>query len=133
MMTDPVADMLTRIRNANMRRKKKTHVPYSKLKEAILDVMKREGFIANYRVLEPRNLAYKILEVHLKYDEEGNPVIPQLKRESKPGRRVYKSVDEIKKVLNGFGIGIYSTSQGVLSDRECRMKRVGGEYICSIW
>ena len=133
MMTDPIADMLTRIRNANMRRKKKTHVPYSKLKEAILDVMKREGFIANYRVLEPRNFAYKILEVHLKYDEEGNPVITQLKRESKPGRRVYKSVDEIKKVLNGFGIGIYSTSQGVLSDRECRMKRVGGEYICSIW
>ena len=133
MMTDPVADMLTRIRNANIRRKKKTHVSYSKLKEAILDVMKREGFIADYVILEPRNLPYKILEVHLKYDEEGQPVITQLKRESKPGRRVYHSVEEIKKVLNGFGIGIYSTNQGILSDRECRMKRVGGEYICSIW
>ncbi|RME78824.1 MAG: 30S ribosomal protein S8 [Planctomycetota bacterium] len=133
MMTDPISDMLTRIRNGIQRKKNKVFCPYSKLKEGILKVLKAEGFILGYQILEPKRLSYKILQIQLKYDENGRSPISVLKRESKPGRRIYKSVNEIRKVMNGYGLGIYSTSKGLLSDRECRLKRVGGEYICSVY
>ena len=133
MMTDPIADLLTRIRNGLMVRKEKVYCPYSRLKENILAVLKEEGFLTDYRVLEPSDVSYKMLEISLKYDENGNPAIQRIRRESRPGRRVYKSADEIEKILGGFGIGIYSTNQGVLSDRQCRQRRVGGEFLCSLW
>lgn len=130
-MTDPVADMLTRIRNALMRRRRSVDIPSSKMKVAIADVLRREGYIERYEVLPSK--PQDVLRVQLKYDRNGEPVIKQIKRESKPGRRLYKSVKELPRVLNGLGIGIYSTSQGILSDRECRSRRVGGEYLVSVW
>ncbi|RME03199.1 MAG: 30S ribosomal protein S8 [Planctomycetota bacterium] len=138
-MTDPIADMLTRIRNANAIGRKKVDVPFSKIKKGILEVLKREGFIEKFEEVEGRvsrrrrKKRGKVLRVFLKYGENGEFVINQIRRESKCGRRVYRSVKEIKKVLNGYGIGIYSTPKGILSDRECRLQKVGGEYLCSVF
>ena len=130
-MSDPIADMLTRIRNALMRRRREVDMPSSKMRVAIADTLKREGYIIGYEVLPSK--PQDILRIVLKYDAQGEPVIRQIKRESKPGRRLYINAKELPKVLNGLGIGIYSTSRGVLSDRECRVKRVGGEYLASVW
>ncbi|MFZ8833143.1 MAG: 30S ribosomal protein S8 [Candidatus Caldipriscus sp.] len=131
MLTDPIGDMLTRIRNAVMAKKKEVVVePASKLKMAILDVLKREGYIEGYKI-EGEGVKKKII-VYLKY-YQGKPVIQVIERVSKPGRRIYVGVDEISKVYNGLGIAILSTSKGVLSDREAKKLRVGGELICKVF
>jgi small subunit ribosomal protein S8 len=131
MLTDPIGDMLTRIRNAIMVKKKEVVVePASKLKMAILDVLKREGYIDGYKI-EGEEVKKKII-VYLKY-YQGKPVIQVIERVSKPGRRIYVGVDEIPKVYNGLGIAILSTPKGVLSDREAKKLRVGGELICKVF
>ena len=131
MLTDPIGDMLTRIRNAVMAKKKEVVVePVSKLKMAILDVLKREGYIEGYK-MEGEGVKKKII-VYLKY-YQGKPVIQVIERVSKPGRRIYVGVDEIPKVYNGLGIAILSTPKGVLSDREAKKLRVGGELICKVF
>ncbi len=130
-MTDPVADMLTRIRNANAVSHKKVDIPSSRLKVGVADALKREGFITEYKVTEDGKQG--VLRVTLKYGPDGEKIINTIKRVSKPGCRKYTRADGIKKVLEGVGVGIYSTSRGVLSDRECKEQRVGGEYLCTVW
>ena len=128
-MTDPIADMLTRIRNAN-RRHDNVIVPASKLKVAIAEILKNEGFINGYTV--EGDAPIQNINISLKY--RGNDrVITDLKRISKPGLRVYAKVDEIPKVLNGLGIAILSTSQGLMTDKEARAKKVGGEVLAYVW
>ena len=130
-MTDPIADMLTRMRNAARVKKETVDVPFSKMKEAVLAVLKREGFVADYKVGEPTG--FGIIRVWLKYSRLGEPVIQNIKRVSKPGLRVYRGTGGIDPVLRGIGIAVVSTSRGLLSDRECRKEKVGGEVICTVW
>lgn len=130
-MTDPIADMLTRIRNALQARHESVDVPASKLKAEILRIMKAEGFIKNYKVLGEGEK--KTIKIILKYNKDGKPAIKGLKRVSKPGRRVYVGFEEIPPVISGYGCSVLSTSQGVLTDKEARLKRAGGEILCSIW
>ncbi len=130
-MTDPIADMLTRIRNANMIGKETVNIPSSRIKVGIAEVLKKEGFIRDFKKIPDNKQG--ILRVYLKYGPLEQKVINYIKRESKPGRRIYKEVEDIRKVLNGIGISIYSTSKGILSNRECRQNKVGGEHICTIW
>ncbi|SDK57836.1 30S ribosomal protein S8 [Sediminibacillus albus] len=130
-MTDPIADMLTRIRNANMVRHEKLEVPASKLKKEVADILKREGFVRDYEFIEDNKQG--VLRIFLKYGTNEERVISGLKRISKPGLRVYAKADEIPKVLNGLGIAIVSTSQGVLSDKEARAQAIGGEVLAYIW
>ncbi len=132
MNTDPIADMLTRIRNAVRNRKEEVIIePKSNLKLEILKIMKREGFIQDYQVIsEERGGKIKVV---LKYDETGEPVIEDLQRVSKPSRRIYVSSDKIPWVKNGMGIAIISTSQGLMTDREARRKKVGGELMLYVW
>ncbi len=130
-MTDPIADMLTRIRNANRLQKESVDIPASKVKAGIAHVLKEEGYIREYK-LEP-TATQGLLRVYLKYGPEHEFVINHIKRESKPGRRLYKQADELTGVLNGLGIAIVSTSSGIKSDRECRAKRLGGELLCTVW
>lgn len=132
MMTDPIADMLTRIRNAIMRRKPKVEVPASNLKIAIARILKEEGYISNYKVYVDQNKHQNIL-IYLKYDEKGESPIHEITRVSKPGRRIYVSKDEIPVVKRGFGIAIISTSKGVMTDAQARKLGVGGELICTVW
>ncbi len=129
-MTDPISDLLARIRNAYIAKHDRLEVPISKLKAGICDVLLREGYIESFEVVEgePRDQ----LRIFLKYDD-GEPVIQNLERISKPGRRVYRRSDQLKPVLNGLGVGILSTSQGLLTDAEARERRVGGEVLCEIW
>jgi len=131
MMTDPIADMLTRIRNALMAKHEEVQMPSSKLKLEIADILKREGFIKNYHLLEDRHQG--TLRLYLKYGEAGQQVIRGLKRISKPGARIYVSSKEIPRVANGLGIAILSTSKGVLTDKQCRRLKVGGEVLCYVW
>lgn len=128
MMTDTIADMLTRIRNANRIYRPEVEMPYSKLKDNILKKMKQEGFIKEFKKVEepPQHK----LVVTLKYGPDGEFLIRKIQRISKPGRRVYKGVDDLGKVLSGLGIAIISTSKGVLTDTECRAQKVGGEVLC---
>ncbi len=130
-MTDPIADMLTRIRNANMVGKDIVNIPASKIKIGIAEVLKKEGFIKDFNKISDGKQG--LLRVSLKYGPLNQKVINCIKRESKPGRRVYKKVEEVGRVLNGIGISIYSTSKGILSNKECRMNKVGGELICTLW
>ena len=130
-MTDPVADMLTRIRNANVVKHDKLELPGSKLKAEIADILKREGYIRDYQVIEDKKQG--VLRLFLKYGSNEDRVITGLKRISKPGRRVYAKANEVPRVLNGLGTAIVSTSKGVLSDREARQQAVGGEIIAYIW
>ena len=130
MMTDPIADMLTRIRNALRIERKTVEMPASKMKERIAEVLKREGFIGDYQVAGEGPA--KLLKIYLKYGPLGEEVIQEIIRVSKPGRRVYKSVGELGHLRNGLGIWIVSTNQGVLSDRECRRRKVSGEVLCSV-
>ena len=129
-MTDPIADMLTRIRNANTVRKKSVLVPMSKMKLGIAKILKDEGYIADYEVLTD---GHPFIRIALKYGTDGVRIIQQIRRTSKPGCRVYSSFREIPKVLNGLGISILSTPKGVLSDRLAREQRVGGEILCEIY
>jgi len=130
-MTDPIADMLTRIRNANHMRHDKVEIPASRLKSDILAVLKKEGFIVDY-VVAKDGVQGKIV-VTLKYTSTKERVIKGLKRISKPGLRVYASVDELPKVLNGLGIALISTSKGIMTDREARLAQVGGEVLAYVW
>ncbi|GAE93738.1 SSU ribosomal protein S8p [Gracilibacillus boraciitolerans JCM 21714] len=130
-MTDPIADMLTRIRNANMVRHEKLEFPASNLKKEIADILKREGFIRDYEYVEDDKQG--ILRIFLKYGSNDERVITGLKKISKPGLRVYAKADELPKVLNGLGVAIVSTSKGVLSDKEARSQAIGGEVLAYIW
>ena len=130
-MTDPIADMLTRIRNALMVSYDTVDIPSSKLKINIAKVLKSEGLIRNFKILSDERQG--IIRIFLKFDEDGESVIGGLKRVSKPGRRVYARSDKIPRVLNGFGINMLSTSKGVMTDRQAKKMRVGGEILCSVW
>ena len=130
-MNDPIGDMLTRIRNAQMRGKSIVHVPASKLRCWVLDVLKDEGYIRGYEKIAGEN-GHPGLEISLKYFN-GGPVIRELKRVSKPGRRVYLSVKDIPQVRQGLGISIVSTPQGVMSDASARSANVGGEVLCTVF
>jgi len=130
-MTDPIADFLTRIRNANTVRHESLEVPASKIKKEIAEILKREGFIRDVEYIEDNKQG--IIRVFLKYGPNNERVITGLKRISKPGLRVYAKSDEIPRVLNGLGIAIVSTSQGVLTDKEARAKQVGGEVLAYVW
>lgn len=131
MMTDPIADLLTRIRNAVRMERPQVDVPTSVLKRGMADVLKREGYIWDWEEIpgEPRGT----LRIYLKYGPNGEQVIRHIRRVSKPGRRVYGRVADLKPVLNGLGIMILSTSRGIMSDREARQRNVGGEILCEIW
>jgi small subunit ribosomal protein S8 len=131
MMTDPLADMLTRIRNAQKERISYIICPYSVFKTKVLDVLKSEGYIRGYEVADVRK-GVKEIKVELKYIE-GVAVIKEITKVSKPGRRVYAPVDELPKFYNGLGISIISTSQGVISDHEARKRRAGGEILCKVF
>ena len=130
-MTDPIADMLTRIRNANMVRHEKLEVPASNLKKEIAEILKREGFVRDVEYAEDNKQG--IIRIFLKYGKENERVITGLKRISKPGLRVYAKTNEVPKVLNGLGIALVSTSQGLLTDKEARAKQVGGEILAYVW
>jgi small subunit ribosomal protein S8 len=131
MMTDPIADMLTRIRNSLQIERTSVDIPTSKVKVGIAGALQREGYIWDYEVLEhePQN----ILRINLKYGPNGELVIRKIDRTSKPGRRVYANVKEMPVVLQGLGVCILSTNQGVLSNREAKKQGVGGEVLCTIW
>ena len=127
---DPIGDMLTRIRNGQMRSLNKIQIPYSNFRQKILEVLKKEGYIINFKIESSEKI--KTISVDLKY-YEGQPVIKEIKRVSKPGRRVYSSADSIPRVLNGLGVAILSTSKGVMSDAEAVKNNIGGEIICRIF
>jgi small subunit ribosomal protein S8 len=130
-MTDPIADLLTRIRNANMVRHEKLEVPASKIKRDIAEILKREGFVRDVEYVEDNKQG--IIRIFLKYGANNERVITGIKRISKPGLRVYAKSTEVPKVLNGLGIAIVSTSQGVLTDKEARNQQVGGEVLAYVW
>ncbi len=130
-MTDPIADMLTRIRNANMVSHEKVEMPSSKLKVELAKLLKEEGFIADYDVKEVGK--FKVLSITLKYDEKNKPVITKLERISKPGLRNYCKAKNLPKVLGGMGIAIVSTSKGLLTDRKARKENIGGEVLCYVY
>ncbi|ADO77799.1 30S ribosomal protein S8 [Halanaerobium praevalens] len=130
-LTDPIADMLTRIRNANSVGKDRVDIPASKVKTSIGELLKAEGFINDVKLVErkPQNM----IRVYLKYGDNDEKVISGIKRISKPGLRVYAGNDEVPQVLGGLGIAVISTSQGVMSDKEARNKGIGGEVLCYVW
>jgi len=130
-VTDSIADMLTRIRNALRAKHSTVVVPASRLKRQIVEIMRDEGFITKYSVVKANS--HESLEIVLKYAEDDRPVIHGMRRISKPGRRVYASVGELPRVLNGLGIAVISTPRGILTDSQCREKNVGGEVLCYIW
>ena len=130
-MTDPIADMLTRIRNANVVRHETLDIASSRLKVEIADILKREGYVTDYEVIEDNKQG--ILRIKMKYGANDERVITGLKKISKPGLRVYAKADEVPRVLNGLGTAIVSTSKGVLSDKEARAQAVGGEVLAYIW
>jgi small subunit ribosomal protein S8 len=132
-MTDPIADMLTRIRNANIAMHDTLTMPSSKMKIAIANILVREGYIENFEVSDVEGKAYKNLHITMKYSEEREKVITGIKRISKPGLRIYKGSTIVPRVLGGMGIAILSTSKGVITDREARAKHVGGEVLCEVW
>jgi len=129
-LSDPIADMLTRIRNAVRINNKQVNVKTSKICEGIAAVLKTEGYIEDFDKIDDGNQG--ILRVTLKYDQDGNSIISEIARTSKPGRRVYSSVEKLPRVLAGMGIAIVSTSEGVMSDKSCREKNVGGEILCTV-
>ena len=131
-MTDPVADMLTRIRNGIQSRHDRVEIPASKLKVEIAKILKSEGFIRNYALLSKES-AQAVLRVDLKYSSEGEPVIHGIERVSRPGRRVYRNKEAIPRPLGGLGLAIVSTSRGVLSGAEAARTGVGGEVLCEVW
>lgn len=130
-MTDPLGDMLTRIRNAGQARFDKVDIPASRLKIALARIFKDEGFIKNYKVIKDNKQG--ILRIYLKYDEHNQPLIQRLERVSKPSRRVYATCEELPKVQGGLGVAVISTSKGVMTDRQARKLGVGGEVLCKIW
>ena len=129
--TDPIADMLTRIRNANSQKHKTVDVPSSNMKKAIADILFKEGYVAAYEEINENSQG--VIRITLKYDETGARVIDGLKRISKPGLRVYASKEELPQVLNGLGVALISTSKGIKTDREARKEGLGGEVLAYIW
>ena len=132
-MTDPIADMLTRIRNGIQARHDRVDIPASKLKVEIARILKNEGFISNFKLVEEQEAVQQLLRVYLKYSPDGEPVIHGIERVSRPGRRVYRAKDEIPRVLGGLGLAIVSTSKGVLSGAEAARDGIGGEVLCQVW
>jgi len=130
-MTDPIADMLTRIRNAVRVERPHVDMPLSKVKRGLADVLKREGYIWDFEEVDAKPA--KVLRVHLKYGPNGERVIRRIRRVSKPGCRVYSGYVDMKPGLGGLGISVVSTSRGVISDREARQRKLGGEVLCEIW
>ena len=130
-LTDPIADFLNRIRNANMAKHDSVEIPASNIKKSLAEILKQEGFIKDYEVTEDGKQG--VIKVFLKYGPNGERVISGLKRISKPGLRNYVSADNLPKVLNGLGIAIVSTSAGILTDKEAREKHIGGEVIAYVW
>jgi len=131
MMTDPIADMLTRIRNAVRIERPNVDMPLSKVKRGLADVLKREGYIWDWQEVEEQPVNQ--LRIELKYGPNGERVIQKIQRVSKPGCRIYRKARDLKPVLNGLGIRILSTSRGVVSDREARQRKLGGEVLCEVW
>lgn len=130
-MNDPLSDLLTRIRNAHQAKHDRVDVPASKLKTEVCRLLKDEGFVRNVRVIPGEPVS--TLRIFLRYSEMGEPAISHVSRVSRPGRRVYRKAEEIKPVRNGLGLGVVSTSRGVVSDRQAREQGVGGEILCEIW
>jgi small subunit ribosomal protein S8 len=133
MMTDPIADMLTRLRNANIAFHDEVLMPSTKLKEALARILEREGYIAGFEVQDDSSRPGRQLKVVLKYTPDRKRTISGLRRVSKPGLRVYSKSDMVPRVLGGMGIAILSTNQGLMTDREARQRRVGGEVLCQVW
>ena len=133
MNTDPIADMLTRIRNANMASLQEVSMPSSKLKAALAKLLKTEGYIENYSIEPVEGTSFKTLKISLKYDEKSKPVISYLKRVSRPGLRSYSKSKNIPQVSGGLGIAVLSTSKGLLTDRRARKENIGGEVLCYIY
>ena len=131
MMTDPIADMLTRIRNAVRIERPHVEVPASKVKRGLAEVLKREGYIWDWN--ESEETKFPVIRLDLKYGPNGERVIRHIKRISKPGRRIYNGATNLRPILNGLGISIVSTSRGVISDREARQRNLGGEVLCEVW
>jgi small subunit ribosomal protein S8 len=132
-MTDPIADMLTRIRNANVAMHDEVRMPSSKLKESLAGVLKAEGYIEGFSIAENQSRPGSTLTITMKYSPERERVISGVKRVSKPGLRVYTKADKVPRVLGGLGVAVLSTSQGLMSDREARKRRMGGEVLCYVW
>ena len=130
-ITDPIADMLTRIRNANSAKHETVDIPASNMKKAIAQILLDEGYIASYKVIEDEKQG--VIRVTLKYGENKSQVITGLRRVSKPGLRIYSNVEDMPKVMKGLGVAIVSTSKGIMTDREARKQNVGGEVICYVW
>lgn len=130
-ITDPIADMLTRIRNANTSKHKTVDVPASNVKKAIAEILFKEGYIKAFEEIADENQG--IIRISIKYDEKGNRVIAGLKRISKPGLRVYANKEELPKVLNGLGIALISTSKGIMTDKQAREQGIGGEVLAYVW
>ena len=131
MITDPIADLLTRVRNGSNARQRKVDVPHSQLKVSIVEILKKSGFIRDYRLY--RQASKGVLRIYLKYVGKNRPVIYGIKRVSKPSRRVYARHTQLPKVMGGLGVSILSTSRGILTDQVARENKLGGEVLCSIW
>ncbi|MFH7325292.1 30S ribosomal protein S8 [Desulfurivibrio sp. C05AmB] len=130
-MSDPLADMLTRIRNAGMVGHESVMVPLSKIKQGMAEILKQEGFIGAYEIVEDNKQG--MIRITLRYDENNARVISGIRRKSKPGRRLYVKHDQIPKVMSGLGVAILSTSKGVMTDKQARSQQVGGEILCEVW
>ncbi len=132
MLTDPLADLLTRIRNANKARFETVDIPYSRLKTGVVNLLKREGYVSDFKVLSGENNK-KTVRVFLRYDKKREPIITGLKRVSKPSLRIYARKDKLPSVRSGLGLAILSTSKGIVTDRDARELNVGGEVLCFVW
>jgi small subunit ribosomal protein S8 len=132
-MTDPIADMLTRLRNANVAHHDTVRMPSSKLKESLAAILLKEGYISGYNVVSDERRPGRVLEVAMKYAPDRTRTISGIRRVSKPGLRVYTGADKLPRVLGGLGVAVLSTSHGLMTDREARKRRVGGEVLCYVW
>lgn len=132
-MTDPIADMLTRIRNGNVAFHDAVRMPSSKVKESLAQILKREGYIEGFEIADEVGKPGKVLTIHMKYSPERDRSISGIRRVSKPGLRVYRQADKVPRVLGGLGVAVLSTSQGLMTDREARQRRMGGEVLCYVW
>jgi small subunit ribosomal protein S8 len=132
-MTDPIADMLTRLRNGAVATQDTVRMPSSKLKESLAAILRQEGYIADFTVKEEATRPGRVLEITMKYTPDRAPTISGLRRVSKPGLRVYSKADRLPRVLGGLGVAVLSTSQGLMTDREARKQKVGGEVLCYVW
>lgn len=132
-MTDPIADMLTRVRNANIAMHDEVRMPSSKQKQALANVLKKEGYIVDYELADSDNGPGQVLTISMKYSPERQRVISGIRRVSKPGLRVYRKHNEVERVLGGLGIAVLSTSKGLMTDREARRQHIGGEVLCHVW